>query len=122
MTAEQRDRYSRHTLLPEVGVEGQLKLLNAKVLLVGAGGLGAPTALYLAAAGIGTLGLVDDDVVDASNLQRQVIHNTERIGMPKTESARTSRSRRSTPTSTWSSTGCALTPPTSSSVIEPTTT
>ena len=88
MTAEQRERYSRHTLLPEVGVDGQLKLLNAKVLLVGAGGLGAPTALYLAAAGIGTLGLVDDDVVDASNLQRQVIHNTARIGMPKTESAR----------------------------------
>ena len=88
MTAEQRDRYSRHTLLPEVGVDGQLKMLNAKVLLVGAGGLGAPTALYLAAAGIGTLGLVDDDVVDASNLQRQVIHNTERIGTPKTESAR----------------------------------
>ncbi|MFP5388868.1 MAG: molybdopterin-synthase adenylyltransferase MoeB [Thermoleophilia bacterium] len=88
MTAEQRDRYSRHTLLPEVGVDGQLKLLNAKVLLLGAGGLGAPTALYLAAAGIGTIGLVDDDVVDASNLQRQVIHNTERIGMAKTESAR----------------------------------
>jgi sulfur-carrier protein adenylyltransferase/sulfurtransferase len=88
MTAEQRDRYSRHTLLPEVGVDGQLKLLNAKVLLLGAGGLGAPTALYLAAAGVGTLGLVDDDVVDASNLQRQVIHSTERIGMPKTESAR----------------------------------
>jgi sulfur-carrier protein adenylyltransferase/sulfurtransferase len=88
MTPEQRERYSRHTLLPEVGVDGQLKLLNAKVLLLGAGGLGAPTALYLAAAGIGTLGLVDDDVVDASNLQRQVIHNTERIGMPKTESAR----------------------------------
>jgi molybdopterin/thiamine biosynthesis adenylyltransferase/rhodanese-related sulfurtransferase len=89
MTAEQRDRYSRHTLLPEVGVDGQLKLLNAKVLLLGAGGLGAPTALYLAAAGIGTMGLVDDDVVDASNLQRQVIHNTERIGEPKTASART---------------------------------
>jgi sulfur-carrier protein adenylyltransferase/sulfurtransferase len=88
MTPEQRDRYSRHTLLPEVGVEGQLKLLNAKVLLIGAGGLGAPTALYLAAAGIGTIGLVDDDVVDASNLQRQVIHNTERIGEPKTSSAR----------------------------------
>jgi molybdopterin/thiamine biosynthesis adenylyltransferase/rhodanese-related sulfurtransferase len=88
MTAEQRDRYSRHTLLPEVGVDGQLKMLNAKVLLLGAGGLGAPTALYLAAAGIGTIGLVDDDVVDASNLQRQVIHNTERIGVPKTESAR----------------------------------
>jgi len=88
MTPEQRDRYSRHTLLPEVGVEGQLKMLDAKVLLLGAGGLGAPTALYLAAAGIGTIGLVDDDVVDASNLQRQVIHNTERIGTPKTESAR----------------------------------
>ena len=88
MTPEQRDRYSRHTLLPEVGVDGQLKMLNAKVLLIGAGGLGAPTALYLAAAGIGTIGLVDDDVVDASNLQRQVIHNTERIGMSKTESAR----------------------------------
>jgi sulfur-carrier protein adenylyltransferase/sulfurtransferase len=88
MTAEQRERYSRHMLLPEVGPDGQVKLLNAKVLLLGAGGLGAPTALYLAAAGIGTLGLVDDDVVDASNLQRQVIHNTERIGMPKTESAR----------------------------------
>jgi sulfur-carrier protein adenylyltransferase/sulfurtransferase len=88
MTAEQRDRYSRHTLLPEVGVDGQLKMLDARVLLIGAGGLGAPTALYLAAAGIGTLGLVDDDVVDASNLQRQVIHNTERIGRPKTESAR----------------------------------
>src|SRR5258707_1627514 len=88
MTPEQRDRYSRHTLLPEVGVDGQLKLLNAKVLLIGAGGLGAPTALYLAAAGIGTIGLVDDDVVDASNLQRQVIHNTEPIGEPQTTSAR----------------------------------
>jgi sulfur-carrier protein adenylyltransferase/sulfurtransferase len=88
MTPEQRERYSRHTLLPEVGVDGQVKLLNAKVLLLGAGGLGAPTALYLAAAGVGTIGLVDDDVVDASNLQRQVIHNTERIGTPKTESAR----------------------------------
>src|ERR1700710_1145790 len=88
MTAEQRERYSRHTLLPEVGVDGQVKLLNAKVLLLGAGGLGAPTALYLAAAGGGTRRLGGDDVVDASNLQRQVIHNTERIGMPKTESAR----------------------------------
>ena len=87
MSAEQRNRYSRHTLLPEVGVDGQLKMLNAKVLLIGAGGLGAPAALYLAAAGIGTLGLVDDDEVDESNLQRQVIHNTERVGMPKTESA-----------------------------------
>jgi molybdopterin/thiamine biosynthesis adenylyltransferase/rhodanese-related sulfurtransferase len=88
MSAEQRNRYSRHTLLPEVGIEGQLKMLNAKVLLIGAGGLGAPAALYLAAAGIGTLGLVDDDEVDESNLQRQVIHNTERVGLPKTESAR----------------------------------
>jgi molybdopterin/thiamine biosynthesis adenylyltransferase/rhodanese-related sulfurtransferase len=88
MSPEQRNRYSRHTLLPEVGVEGQLKMLNAKVLLVGAGGLGAPAALYLGAAGIGTLGLVDDDEVDESNLQRQVIHNTERVGQPKTESAR----------------------------------
>ncbi len=88
ITAKQRMRYSRHTLLPEIGVEGQVKMLNAKVLLVGAGGLGAPAALYLAAAGIGTLGLVDDDEVDESNLQRQVIHNTERVGQPKTESAR----------------------------------
>src|SRR5919106_328308 len=90
MTAEQRMRYSRHTLLPEVGVDGQLKLLNSKVLLVGAGGLGSPAALYLAAAGVGTLALVDDDEVDESNLQRQVIHTTERVGIPKTESARIS--------------------------------
>ena len=90
LTPEQRMRYSRHTLLPEVGVEGQLKLLDSKVLLIGAGGLGAPSAFYLAAAGIGTLGIVDDDVVDETNLQRQVIHNTERVGMPKTESARLS--------------------------------
>jgi molybdopterin/thiamine biosynthesis adenylyltransferase/rhodanese-related sulfurtransferase len=88
MTREQRMRYSRHTLLPEVGTEGQLKLLNSKVLLIGAGGLGSPAGLYLAAAGVGTLGLVDDDLVDESNLQRQVIHNTQRVGMPKTESAR----------------------------------
>jgi molybdopterin/thiamine biosynthesis adenylyltransferase/rhodanese-related sulfurtransferase len=88
LTPDQRLRYSRHTLLPEVGVEGQVKLLNAKVLLLGAGGLGSPTALYLAAAGIGTLGLVDDDVVDESNLQRQVIHTTARVGTPKTESAK----------------------------------
>jgi molybdopterin/thiamine biosynthesis adenylyltransferase/rhodanese-related sulfurtransferase len=88
MTRDQRNRYSRHTLLPEVGVEGQLKLLNSKVLLLGAGGLGSPSALYLAAAGIGTLGLVDDDVVDESNLQRQVIHTTDRVGVPKTESAK----------------------------------
>ncbi len=88
LTQEQKERYSRHVLVPEIGLEGQLKLLDAKVLLLGAGGLGSPTALYLAAAGVGTIGLVDDDVVDASNLQRQVIHNTERIGMPKTESAK----------------------------------
>jgi sulfur-carrier protein adenylyltransferase/sulfurtransferase len=88
LTREQRMRYSRHTLLPEIGAEGQVKLLNSKVLLVGAGGLGAPSALYLAAAGVGTLGLVDDDVVDESNLQRQVIHNLERVGTPKTSSAR----------------------------------
>jgi molybdopterin/thiamine biosynthesis adenylyltransferase/rhodanese-related sulfurtransferase len=88
LTQEQKERYSRHILVPEIGLEGQLKLLDAKVLLLGTGGLGSPTALYLAAAGVGTLGLIDDDVVDSSNLQRQVIHNTERIGMAKTESAR----------------------------------
>jgi sulfur-carrier protein adenylyltransferase/sulfurtransferase len=88
LTPEQRMRYSRHTLLPEIGVEGQLKLLDSKVLLIGAGGLGSPAALYLAAAGVGTLGLIDDDVVDESNLQRQVIHSTERVGVPKTASAR----------------------------------
>jgi molybdopterin/thiamine biosynthesis adenylyltransferase/rhodanese-related sulfurtransferase len=87
LTAEQRDRYSRHLLLPEVGIEGQQKLLDAKVLLLGAGGLGSPTALYLAAAGVGTLGIVDDDTVDLSNLQRQVIHNSNRVGVPKVDSA-----------------------------------
>jgi molybdopterin/thiamine biosynthesis adenylyltransferase/rhodanese-related sulfurtransferase len=87
LTKEQRDRYSRHLLLPEVGVEGQQKLLDAKVLLLGAGGLGSPAGLYLAAAGIGTLGIVDDDEVDLSNLQRQVIHTTDRIGVPKVDSA-----------------------------------
>ena len=90
LTREQRMRYSRHTLLPEVGVEGQAKLLNAKVLLLGAGGLGSPAGLYLAAAGLGTIGIVDDDIVDESNLQRQVIHDTTRVGAPKTESARQS--------------------------------
>jgi molybdopterin/thiamine biosynthesis adenylyltransferase/rhodanese-related sulfurtransferase len=87
LTAEQRDRYSRHLLLPEVGIEGQQKLLDAKVLLLGAGGLGSPAALYLAAAGVGTLGIVDNDVVDVSNLQRQVIHSTDRVGVPKVDSA-----------------------------------
>jgi molybdopterin/thiamine biosynthesis adenylyltransferase len=87
LTSEQRERYSRHLLLPEVGAEGQQKLLDAKVLLLGAGGLGSPAALYLAAAGIGTLGIVDDDEVDMSNLQRQVIHSTDRIGVSKVDSA-----------------------------------
>ena len=87
LSAEQRERYSRHLLIPELGIEGQQKLLDAKVLLLGAGGLGSPIALYLAAAGVGTLGIVDDDEVDLSNLQRQVIHNSERIGVPKVDSA-----------------------------------
>jgi molybdopterin/thiamine biosynthesis adenylyltransferase/rhodanese-related sulfurtransferase len=87
LTAEQRERYSRHLLLDEVGPEGQQKLLDAKVLLLGAGGLGSPAALYLAAAGVGTLGIVDNDEVDVSNLQRQVIHSSERIGVPKVDSA-----------------------------------
>jgi len=87
LTAQQQQRYSRHLLIPEIGAEGQQKLLDAKVLLLGAGGLGSPTALYLAAAGVGTLGIVDDDVVDLSNLQRQVIHDTDRIGVPKVDSA-----------------------------------
>ena len=87
-TAQQRSRYARHLMLPEVGEVGQAKLLSAKVLLLGAGGLGAPAGLYLAAAGVGTLGIVDDDVVDESNLQRQVIHNTTRVGTPKVESAK----------------------------------
>jgi sulfur-carrier protein adenylyltransferase/sulfurtransferase len=88
-TEAQLDRYSRHIMLPEVGEKGQARLLNSKVLLLGAGGLGAPAAEYLAAAGVGTLGLVDADVVDASNLQRQVIHATSRVGMPKVDSAET---------------------------------
>jgi len=87
LSKEQRERYSRHLLVPEIGLEGQTKLLEAKVLLLGAGGLGSPTALYLAAAGVGTLGIVDDDDVDLSNLQRQVIHTTEGIGTPKVDSA-----------------------------------
>jgi len=87
LSSEQRERYSRHILIPEIGESGQRKLLEARVLLLGAGGLGSPTALYLAAAGVGTLGIVDNDVVDLSNLQRQVIHSTERIGVPKVDSA-----------------------------------
>src|SRR5580700_5912952 len=87
LTDAQRDRYSRHILLPEVGEVGQAKLLKSKVLLLGAGGLGSPAALYLAAAGVGTLGIVDLDSVDASNLQRQILHATSRVGTPKVESA-----------------------------------
>lgn len=87
LSAEGKERYSRHLLLPEVGEAGQLKLLGSKVLLIGAGGLGSPVAYYLAAAGVGTIGLVDHDVVDRSNLQRQIIHTEARVGMPKVASA-----------------------------------
>lgn len=87
LTEEQRHRYSRHTIMPEVGEEGQLKLLDAKVLLIGAGGLGSPAAIYLAAAGVGTIGIIDFDVVDTSNLQRQIIHRLEDVDKPKVESA-----------------------------------
>jgi molybdopterin/thiamine biosynthesis adenylyltransferase/rhodanese-related sulfurtransferase len=88
LTAEQRNRYQRHILLPEVDVAGQAKLLGSKVLLLGAGGLGSPAALYLAAAGVGTLGIVDMDVVDPSNLQRQILHNVDRVGERKVDSAK----------------------------------
>jgi sulfur-carrier protein adenylyltransferase/sulfurtransferase len=88
LAPEQRARYSRHLLIPEVGEEGQLKLLGSKVLLVGAGGLGSPASLYLAAAGVGRLGIVDADVVDASNLQRQIVHSTQSLGEPKVDSAK----------------------------------
>src|SRR5438477_7502876 len=88
LDAAKRQRYSRHLLIPEVGEEGQLKLLESRILLIGAGGLGSPASLYLAAAGVGTLGIVDDDVVDASNLQRQVAHSTERLGEAKADSAK----------------------------------
>jgi adenylyltransferase/sulfurtransferase len=87
LTAEERARYARHILLPQVGLEGQRRLKNARVLVVGAGGLGSPALMYLAAAGVGTIGVVDDDVVDASNLQRQVVHGVDDVGRPKTESA-----------------------------------
>src|SRR6201993_1128338 len=87
LTNDEIARYSRHLILPEVGLEGQQKLKAAKVLCVGTGGLGSPLAFYLAAAGIGTLGLVDFDVVDASNLQRQIIHSTRDVGRPKLDSA-----------------------------------
>lgn len=88
LTADQMNRYKRHLLLPEVGVEGQARLLGSKVLLLGAGGLGSPAALYLAAAGVGTIGIVDMDEVDASNLQRQILHNIDRIGDRKVDSAK----------------------------------
>jgi len=88
LSAEQRNRYQRHVLLPEVGIEGQAKLLASKVLLLGAGGLGSPAAMYLAAAGVGTIGIVDMDVVDASNLQRQILHNLDRVGERKVDSAK----------------------------------
>jgi sulfur-carrier protein adenylyltransferase/sulfurtransferase len=88
LTPDQRRRYSRHLLIPEVGEAGQDRLLNSRVLLIGAGGLGSPASLYLAAAGVGTLGIVDADVVDDSNLQRQIVHSTERLGEPKVESAK----------------------------------
>src|SRR5437763_11300313 len=87
-TDSQIERYSRHIILPEVGGKGQKKLARAKILLIGAGGLGSPAALYLAAAGIGTIGLVDGDVVDLSNLQRQILHSTATVGQPKVESGR----------------------------------
>src|SRR6266508_321719 len=88
LSPEQRERYSRHLLIPEIGLEGQLKLLDARVLLLGAGGLGSPAALYLAAAGVGTIGIVDMDVVDDSNLQRQILHNLDRVGERKVDSAK----------------------------------
>ena len=88
LTAEQRERYHRHVLLPEVGERGQLELLDAKVLLLGAGGLGSPAALYLAAAGVGSIGIIDMDVVDPSNLQRQILHNLDRVGERKVDSAK----------------------------------
>ena len=88
LTSDQRNRYQRHLLLPEVGEAGQQKLLDAKVLLLGAGGLGSPAAIYLAAAGVGTIGIIDMDVVDASNLQRQILHTLDRVGMRKVESAK----------------------------------
>jgi len=88
LDAPRRARYSRHLLIPEVGEEGQLKLLDSKVLLIGAGGLGSPASLYLAAAGVGRIGIVDADVVDESNLQRQIVHSTDSLGEPKVESAK----------------------------------
>lgn len=87
LTEEQIQRYARHIVIPEIGGEGQKKLIKSRVLVVGAGGLGAPILMYLAAAGVGTLGVIDDDFVELSNLQRQIIHSTDRIGVPKVQSA-----------------------------------
>ncbi len=100
---EQFERYSRHVLIPEVGEEGQLRLLDSKVLLIGAGGLGSPAAVYLAAAGVGTIGVIDADVVDVSNLQRQIVHTVDRVGMNKVDSAEIAI-KASIPRSTSSST------------------
>ena len=97
LTPEQKQRYSRHLLIPEVGAEGQARLLESKALLIGAGGLGSPAALYLAAAGVGTIGIVDFDVVDLSNLQRQILHTNDRVG-ERRSSRRARRSTPSTPT------------------------
>ena len=121
LTADQRNRYQRHLLLPEVGVEGQAKLLDSKVLLLGAGGLGSPAALYLAAAGVGTIGIVDMDEVDASNLQRQILHNLDRIGDRKVDSAKKTLTLHSTPTSTSSPTTPGCRPTTSSTSSTATT-
>jgi adenylyltransferase/sulfurtransferase len=113
LTTEEKARYARHILLPDIGIEGQRRLKNARVLVVGAGGLGSPALLYLAAAGVGTIGIADDDTVDASNLQRQVIHGTPDVGRPKTQSAAEAVAA-STPSSRSSATTCAWTPRTPS--------
>ena len=104
LTVDEIRRYSRHLIIPDVGVTGQKRLKNAKVLCVGAGGLGSPALMYLAAAGVGTLGIVDFDTVDESNLQRQIIHGQSDIGRSKARVGRGERSARSTRTSRWSST------------------
>src|SRR5204862_682173 len=90
LSPEKRTRYSRHLLIPEIGEEGQLKLLDSRVLLIGAGGLGSPAALYLAAAGLGTIGIIDADIVDETNLQRQIAHSLDTLGTPKVDSAKRS--------------------------------
>ena len=105
LSAPSSERYSRHLPVPEIGEAGQAKLLDSKVLLVGAGGLGSPAGLYLAAAGVGTIGIVDDDVVDRSNLQRQVLHTNASVGRPKTESAAATLTRAEPGRRAWCSTG-----------------